>query len=221
MIQIAKLQFNPFGENTYILYGKSGECIIVDPGCSNAREWSTLTAFVAKNNLKPIIILATHGHVDHVCGADFLVNEYKVPFALSSADAEVLTSNLEFAASMGFDMERVPKIDIDLSKTKQITLDGEVIEIIPTPGHTQGGVCLLMRDQKVMLTGDTLFHGSIGRTDLPGGDYKALMGSILNNLLPLGGDVKFFPGHGSESTLANEATYNPFITEVLNKEVNY
>ena len=95
------------------------------------------------------------------------------------------------------------------------------MEIIETPGHTPGHICLYNKDEKLLITGDTLFRESIGRTDLPGGDYSWIMRSILDKLMPLGGDVHFYPGHGQDSTIGHEALYNPFVTEVLGGEVNY
>lgn len=222
MIQIAKIQFNPFGENTYVLYNAAiCQAIIVDCGCYNAAEEDRLAAFIDKNNLRPIMVLCTHGHIDHICGALSACKRWDIPFALHSADAEVLSSNIEFAESMGFNVPQVPAIDIDLATTKEIKLGDHTIEIIPTPGHTPGGVSLYVRTQDMLLTGDTLFDGSIGRTDLPGGDYKTLMTSIMGNIIPLNGTTKIFPGHGPDSTLAHQAMYNPFITEVMQGEVNY
>lgn len=219
MVQIAKIQFNPFGENTYILFNERKQAIIVDPGCSNTKECQTLAAYIQKNEFEPIMVLSTHGHIDHVCGASFAVDTFKVPFALHGDDYDTLHGNLDFCASMGFDMTSVPSINVDLSSNNKVMLGDDVIEIIHTPGHTKGGVCLLFNDGKMMLTGDTLFHGSIGRTDLPGGDYNQLMDSIIKKLLPLG-DVRFFPGHGGDSTIGQEANSNPFIVEVIENRVN-
>lgn len=220
MIQIAKIQFNPFGENTYILHNGT-DAIIVDCGAYNAKEMQTLEAFIAKNNLNPIMVAATHGHIDHICGAQNACRHWNIPFAMSSLDSEILVSNLDYAASMGFDLEAVPEITIDLFKLPQITLGEDIISIIPTPGHTPGGVCFYIKNQNALLSGDTLFAQSIGRTDLPGGDYKQLMSSIIKNLIPLDGSTKIFPGHGADTTLAHEAMYNPFITEVMQGEVKY
>lgn len=220
MIQIAKIQFNPFGENTYILYSGT-QAIIVDCGASNPKEMQTLEAFLEKNSLKPIMVASTHGHIDHICGAYDACRRWDIPFAMSSLDAEILTSNLDFAASMGFNLDATPQIAIDLSKQTQITLGQDVIDIIPSAGHTPGGVCFYIKAQNFILSGDTLFAGSIGRTDLPGGDYNALMTSIVKNLIPLDGTTKIFPGHGPDTTLAHEAMYNPFVSEVLQGEVKY
>lgn len=220
MIQLAKIQFNPFGENTYVLTNESKEAIIVDPGCCSAKEFDTFKAYIEKNSLKPIMVVCTHGHIDHICGAAMVIEQYRVPFALSKKDESVLKNNLTFAQSLGFDLNEVPNIDVDLSTQKDIKFGANTIDIIETPGHSPGGICLWIKEQKILLTGDTLFHRSIGRSDLDGGDYDQLMNSIIKNILPFGGDVKFFPGHGSDSTLSDEIDYNPFISEVLENRVN-
>ena len=115
----------------------------------------------------------------------------------------------------------VPAIDIDLDKMDEIAFGATKLRVIKTPGHTPGHVSLYNEEQKVLFTGDTLFRESIGRTDLPGGDYSWIMTSILEQLVPLGDDVEFYPGHGDKSTIGHETLYNPFVTEVLNNEINY
>jgi glyoxylase-like metal-dependent hydrolase (beta-lactamase superfamily II) len=112
-------------------------------------------------------------------------------------------------------------IDIDLDSEKKIKFGQTELEIISTPGHTPGHVALYEPEAKVLFTGDTLFRESIGRTDLPGGDYSWIMRSIIDNILPLGDEVKIYPGHGEDSTIGHESMYNPFVVEVLNDEVNY
>ena len=114
-----------------------------------------------------------------------------------------------------------PNIDIDLDKMEEIAFGATKLRVIKTPGHAPGHVSLYNEEQKVLFTGDTLFRESIGRTDLPGGDYSWIMTSILEQLVPLGDDVEFYPGHGDKSTIGHETLYNPFVTEVLNNEINY
>ncbi len=215
MLKLAKIQFNPFGENTYVLSNDAKEAIIIDPGMSNPQECEALRGFLNKNELRPIMVAATHGHIDHVCGVVWTVGEYEIPFAMNRADDMVLNANLDYAANMGFDMDVVPSVDVDLAQTDHIMLGDEKIMVIPSPGHTPGGVAFYLEAEKILVTGDTLFKESIGRTDLPGGDYKVLMTSIMNNILPLGGDVRIFPGHGADSSLASEGQRNPFITDII------
>lgn len=221
MIKIATLTFNPFGENTYVIYNDSKECIIVDAGCYTERERKTLKAFIEKNTLKPILTLNTHAHVDHVCGVEFVKREWGIPFALHGDDKAILELVPDYAMTMGFDITSTPTVEIDLANTPSITFGDSVINIFHTPGHTPGGVSIHMPQERLLITGDTLFRESIGRTDLPGGCYNTIMKSILEKILPLGGDTVVFPGHGGSSTIAHEMMFNPFITEAIQGKVNY
>lgn len=220
MTKIANLVFNPFGENTYVIFDQTLECVIVDAGCYSTKEQQALVNFIENNNLKPVLAINTHGHIDHMCGVEFVKQRWGVPFAMNVLDKPLLDSVPSYGASMGFDIQDVPTVDIDLSTQSIIEFGESKIEIVQTPGHTPGHVSLYLSDIKTLLTGDTLFRESIGRTDLPGGDYSVLMNSIIKKIVPLGGDVVVFPGHGPKTEIAHEIMYNPFITEVLNGEVN-
>lgn len=222
MIKIANLTFNPFGENTYVIFDTSTkQCIIVDAGCCNEKEQQTLVSFIDKNELSPILALNTHAHIDHVCGVDFVKRNWDVPFALHPLDMPLLESVPSYAQSMGFAIDTVPQVEIDLSEKTEFQLGDSIIKIIHTPGHTPGHVSIHLPTEKTLLTGDTLFKESIGRTDLPGGDYPTIMRSIFEQIMPLGGDTTILPGHGPKSDLAHEMMYNPFITEAVNGEINY
>lgn len=221
MLKIATLTFNPYGENTYVIYDQNRDCVIVDAGCYNKKEQQTLLQFINKNELRPILALNTHGHIDHVCGVEFVKQCWGVPFAIDSSDSQVLQANTIYAEQMGFRMPTVPSIDIDLATTDRVMLGDTAIEILHTPGHTPGGVSLYMAEQKILITGDTLFKESIGRTDLPGGNYPTLMKSILEQIAPLGSGVTVFPGHGPSSSVGHEMIYNPFIVEAVQGQVNY
>lgn len=222
MLKIASFTFNPFSENIYIIYDNdSREAIIIDAGCYNSKECKLLETYVDTHNLKPVMSLATHGHIDHICGAYFTIKTWNIPFAIHSLDIPLLNSAVSYAQGMGFEVNNVPDVSLELFDNQEITLGNEVLKIIHTPGHTLGGISMLVSAQNQLFTGDTLFKESIGRTDLPGGDYSALMDSIINKLLPLSADIQVFPGHGPHTTLAHEATYNPFIVEVVGGQVNY
>lgn len=220
MIKLATLTFNPFGENTYILYDETLECVIVDAGCNSANEQQTLTTFIEKNDLKPIMALNTHGHVDHICGVEFVKRQWGVPFALHRNDRPIVET-AHCYAEMGFDVTTLPTVDIDLAETSEIKLGNSTLRIIPTPGHTPGHVVIHAAEADLLLTGDLLFKESIGRTDLPGGSYTDLMNSIVERVIPLGSDTRIFPGHGPQSTVAHEVMFNPFIVEALRGDVNY
>lgn len=222
MLKVAKLTFNPIQENTYILWDESNECVVVDAGNFSAREDNRLVDFITDQGLKPVMAVNTHGHFDHILGVEHLKRTFDVPFAMSSKDNYLLEAAPASAKMFGMGEVTTPAaIDIDLDGMEELRFGNTVLKVIPTPGHTPGCVSLYHEEMGVVLTGDTLFRESIGRTDLPGGDYSCIMRSILNNLIGLGDEVKVYPGHGEETTIGHEALYNPFIVEVINEEVKY
>ena len=220
-MNIAKFVFNPIQENTYILWDESLECVIVDAGNCSAGEDSRLADFIAQNGLKPVMAVNTHGHFDHLMGVNFIKQSYGAQFALSSKDEYLRKSAQQSCAMFGIAaVVDVPQIDIDLDTVEGISFGNTVLKVIKTPGHTPGGV-LLHEQSKQLFTGDTLFRESIGRTDLPGGEYGTIIRSILGNIIPLGDEVTIYPGHGEKSTIGHESLYNPFVVEAMNGEVNY
>lgn len=221
MLKIASLTFNPIQENTYVVWDDTLECIVVDAGNSTPRENAALREFIDRNGLKPVLAVNTHGHFDHTLGVGFLKETYGIPFALSGKDAFLLDGASVSGGIYGINVGAMPAIDVDLDKESEIRFGHTVLRVIPTPGHTPGHVSLYESGEGVLFTGDTLFRESIGRTDLPGGDYSWIMRSILDQLVPLGDRVRVYPGHGPETTIGHETLYNPFIVEVLNNEVNY
>ena len=221
-MKIARLIFNPIQENTYIIWDDTLEAAVIDAGNMNERENEVLAKFIADNGLKPKYALNTHGHFDHLLGVDFLREKYGAQLAMSSKDEFLLKGASVSAELFGVKADALPEaIDVDLEGKESIKFGNTELKIIPTPGHTPGHVAFFEPESKVLFTGDTLFRESIGRTDLPGGDYSWIMRSIIENILPLGDDVKIYPGHGETSDLGHESMYNPFVVEVLNNEVNY
>lgn len=221
-MKIARLIFNPIQENTYVVWDDTLEAVVIDAGNTGERENEILEKFIADNGLKPVLALNTHGHFDHLLGVDFLRERYGAKLAMSSKD-EFLLKNASVSAELfGVRAGDLPEaIDIDLECMEEVKFGATTLKIIPVPGHTPGHVAFYEPQSKVLFTGDTLFRESIGRTDLPGGDYSWIMRSIIDNILPLGDDVKIYPGHGEASDLGHESMYNPFVVEVLNNEVNY
>ena len=219
-MKTATLTFNPIQENTYVVWDETHEAVIVDAGNSNDRENAALEHFIAEHGLRPVMAVNTHGHFDHTLGVCHLKERYGIPFALSAKDGFLLEHAQTSGSIFGVKVGEMPAIDIDLDRTPEIRFGTTVLQVIPTPGHTPGHVALYEPQSGVVFTGDTLFRESIGRTDLPGGDYSWIMRSILDKLLPLGDDVQVFPGHGPETTIGHETLYNPFVTEVLNNEVD-
>ncbi|MEG0789191.1 MAG: MBL fold metallo-hydrolase [Alistipes sp.] len=220
-MKIACLQFNPVAENTYVVWDQTNECAIIDAGNCNAKENAALSNFITEHALKPVLAVNTHGHFDHTLGVEYLKQTYGIPFALSSKDQFLLDGATVGSSIYGVTMTAMPSMDIDLDTTPEIKFGETTLRVIHTPGHTPGHIALFDPQSKVLFTGDTLFRESIGRTDLPGGDYSWIMRSILDNLIPLGDEVQVYPGHGPETSIGHETIYNPFIVEVLNDEVNY
>lgn len=220
-MNIARLVFNPLQENTYVVWDSTLQAIIIDAGNSSERENTMLENFIAEKGLQPVAAVNTHGHFDHLLGAEFVRSRYGVPFVMSSKDEFLLRGASTSAELFGVRSGDMPELDEDLDGKDVFTFGQTTLQVISTPGHTPGHVALYEPQSKVLFTGDTLFRESIGRTDLPGGDYSWIMRSIIDKLLPLGDEVKVYPGHGEESSIGHESMYNPFIVEVLNDEVNY
>lgn len=221
MIKITSLVFNPFQENTYIVSAPGGECLIVDAGNYSAGEDRKLSAAIEEMGLRPVMAFNTHGHVDHLLGVNYVKERFGVPFALHGDDMFLAESAVQHGKIYGFDVAEPPSPDVDLKGMEEIALGELRLQIIHTPGHTPGHVCLFDPESRSLFCGDTLFRESIGRTDLPGGDYSWIMQSILEKIVPLGGDVTIYPGHGPSSTIGHEVLYNPFITEVLQGDIHY
>lgn len=221
-MKIARLIFNPIQENTYVVWDETLEAAVIDAGNMGERENEILAKFISDNGLKPVLALNTHGHFDHLLGVNFLREKYGAKLAMSSKDDFLLKNASVSAELFGVRARDLPEaIDIDLEGQESISFGATTLKIISVPGHTPGHVAFYEPQSKVLFTGDTLFRESIGRTDLPGGDYSWIMRSIIDNILPLGDEVNIYPGHGDVSDLGHESMYNPFVVEVLNNEVNY
>ena len=221
-MNIARFVFNPIQENTYVVWDATGECAVIDAGNLSAREDNALVNFITEHKLRPVLALNTHGHFDHIAGVEFLRTTYDIPFAMSGKDAFLLGAAASSGRMYGVEVREAPaKIDRDLDSLTETGFGDTRFEIIATPGHTPGHVSFYEPQSKTLFTGDTLFRESIGRTDLPGGDYSWIMRSIIEKILPLGDETKVYPGHGDQTTIGHESLYNPFIVEVLNNEVNY
>uniref|UniRef100_UPI003FEFEC96 MBL fold metallo-hydrolase n=1 Tax=Alistipes shahii TaxID=328814 RepID=UPI003FEFEC96 len=220
-MKIACLPFNPIQENTYVLWDETNECVVIDAGNSSPREDAALDNFIAEHGLKPVLAANTHGHFDHTLGVEHLKQRYGIPFALSSKDTFLLENAATSGSIFGVKVGAMPTVERDLDGEQEIRFGKTTLRVLRTPGHTPGHVAFFDEGSKSLFTGDTLFRESIGRTDLPGGDYSWIMRSIFDVLVPLGDEVHVYPGHGPESTIGHEVLYNPFIVEVLNEEVNY
>ena len=211
MVQVKNFYFNDFRECCSVIWDESGECVIVDPGCNTGDEKSALYDFIAGKGLKPAMILLTHGHFDHVLGLSDCAKKYGIPVYMHPADREILKIDDFFTRTYGF---RMPVIDVDttdIADGDTVRFGNTEFKVIHTPGHTPGCVCYLDEADRLLLSGDTLFAGSIGRTDHPGGDYDRLMESIFTRLMVLDPDITVIPGHGPKTSIADEKMKNPFL----------
>ena len=210
MLHIAKFTFNPFQENTYVVHNGS-EAIIIDPGCWEKHEQKQLEEFLGDNALSPVRLVLTHAHIDHILGNAWVHDRYGLAPELHQADVFVLESAPQVAHLYGLNYDPSPPPARLIEKGEQIPIGDEKLEVLFVPGHAPGHIALFHKDQRFVIGGDVLFRGSIGRTDLPGGDMDTLLKSIREELFPLGDDVKVYCGHGPETTIGEEKRSNPFL----------
>lgn len=210
MLTIKRLEFNPFRENTYIISDETGECIVVDPGCQEPEEQELILNYFEDKQLDPIKIVNTHCHIDHILGTAFLHDRFKLPFLIHPEEEPLLTASLAQGEFFGLEVQTPPEPTHFLNEGDTVTFGNSAFGVIHIPGHSPGGIVLLNHDQKCMFTGDVLFQGSIGRTDLPGGDYDSLVNSIRQKLLILDPEIRVYPGHGPDTTIGIENQSNPF-----------
>lgn len=211
MISIKSFIFGPFQENTYVLYDETKECIIIDPGCYDNRERAELAGFIEENKLKPVKLINTHCHLDHVFGNGFVADTYTLKLEINKQDQPVLDSYLMSAKMYGLNAAPSPQPSVFLNEGDIISFGNSTLEILFTPGHSPGSITFYNREQQVMIAGDVLFYGSIGRSDLPGGNSATLISSIKNKLIPLGDNYTVYSGHGPSTTIGFERMNNPFL----------
>ncbi|MGK7392998.1 MAG: MBL fold metallo-hydrolase [Candidatus Cyclobacteriaceae bacterium M3_2C_046] len=211
MIQIKSFVFNPFMENTYILYDDTRECIIIDPGCYEKSESQTLQSFIEQNQLKVKLLINTHCHVDHVLGNAFVKDLFKVDLLIHQLDLPTLQSVQVYAPGYGFPLYQSVQADAFLAEGDKVKFGHSELDVLFVPGHAPGHIALVDHDQNICIGGDVLFQGSIGRTDLPGGDYHLLIQSIKTKMFKLQDKVVVYPGHGPATTIGEEKLSNPFV----------
>ena len=211
MRELKTFYVNSLRECLYVLSSKSGECVIVDPGCQNARERERVDEYISESGLKPVAVLLTHAHFDHVLALGWFTVKYDVPAVMSTADADLL-SKLKYYTSV-FDLEYLPTDDVRfhyVGDGDEISYAGFTFRVLATPGHTYGSVCYIEESEKIMFSGDTLFEGSIGRTDLEYSSDEEMYVSIAR-IKKLDGDITVYPGHGYPTTIGQELRTNPYL----------
>ncbi|MFB3788387.1 MAG: MBL fold metallo-hydrolase [bacterium] len=205
-VQIETIPVGPLQANCYLVFGfESRKALVVDPG----DEGEKILGVIHRHNLEPVMIINTHGHGDHIGANGFIQEHFHIPLAIHAGDASMLTDPLaNLSALMGLPMAS-PPADRILHDGDTIPFENHTMEVLPTPGHSPGGVSL--RIGRHLLTGDALFKGSIGRTDLPGASLEQLLEGIRRHILSLPDDVMIYPGHGPASTVGEERRSNPFL----------
>lgn len=211
MLQLKSFTFNPFQENTYILFDETKEAVIFDPGCYDKEENDEIVAFINSQGLKVTHLINTHCHIDHVLGNAFVKNKFKVPLLIHQKEIPVLKSVKVYAPNYGFPGYQETEPDGYLVENKKFKFGNTELDILFVPGHAPGHVVFYHKASKICLAGDTLFQGSIGRTDLPGGDHQTLLRTIKSELFSLPDDTIVYPGHGPQTTIGTEKQHNPFV----------
>jgi glyoxylase-like metal-dependent hydrolase (beta-lactamase superfamily II) len=212
MIQIKSFTFNPFAENTYLLYEESGEAIIIDAGCYQAAEVAILKDFVAQAGLRPVALVNTHCHIDHVLGINALKALYQIPLLAHEAETFNFSEPaLQLIKMWGFHDFEACSIDQFISEKDTLRFGNSSLEIRFTPGHSPGHLVFYHAGQGFCINGDVLFQGSIGRTDLPGGNHSQLIQSIRTQMFSLPDDTVVYTGHGSPTSIGFEKAHNPFL----------
>lgn len=211
MAQIKCFVFNHIEVNTYLVYDETLSCVVIDPGMETAEENEVFTSFINRNNLKIKAVLLTHTHIDHISGLRCLYDLYKTPVYLHEDAKKILHQAEIYASVMGFEtgnLEDIPVTTIDHGGI--ITFGQSQIEALFVPGHAAGSLCFCFHSDKAVFSGDALFNRSIGRTDLPSGNFQQLLDNLRTKVLSLPDDYTVFPGHGPETTIGYEKEHNPF-----------
>ena len=211
MLTVQPFTFNPVQENTYVLYNEKGDCCIIDPGCYFASEEQALSDFIAQNNLKPVLLLNTHCHLDHIFGNQFVHRKYQLPLHLHPQEKAVLEYGPATGQLWQLPFENYNGELIFINEGDTIRIGEDELHVLFTPGHSPGSISFYDKEAKFVISGDVLFQGSVGRTDLPGGDFSLLEESIKTKLYTLPEDTIIYPGHGDSTTIGDETKTNPFV----------
>lgn len=211
-MKVKSFTFNQFQENTFVVYDKTKECLIIDPGCYSENERTELRTFIMNEGLKPVKLINTHCHIDHVLGNKFVSELWDLELYMHKEDLPVLKNVKDISGFFGFEnYEKSPSPKHFLAQGDTLNFGDSSFDILFTPGHAPGHICLLSKKDEFIIAGDVLFNGSIGRTDLPGGDYDTLIESIKTKLLPLDENTIVYCGHGRSTSIGKEKMNNPFL----------
>jgi len=213
MLTVKCFTFNPVQENTYIIYNENNLCCVIDPGCYFDDERKELLDFITRYKLTPKFLLNTHCHLDHVFGNAFIFDQFATVLHIHELEKQVLAFAPVSAHQWNLPFDNYNHEFILVREGDTISLDDDSLRALYTPGHSPGHISFYCQEQQFVICGDVLFNMSIGRTDLPGGDYNTLIESIRRKLFVLPDEVAVYPGHGEPTTIGFEKKHNPFLTE--------
>ena len=214
MLKIKQFAFNPFGVSTFIVYDSdTRDALVVDPGMVSERERRFFDDFVSQQQLKIEQVVNTHLHLDHCFGDNYVRDKYGVKVAANILDAPLAENLQRQAAQFGMvlDKDETVEVDVPLNEGDVISVGNYKIDVLQVPGHSQGSIILYCKEANVAIVGDVLFRGSIGRTDLPGGNHQQLIDGIKAKLLKLPDDTMILPGHGPATTIKSKKAANPYL----------
>ncbi|MEA3480022.1 MAG: MBL fold metallo-hydrolase [Bacteroidota bacterium] len=212
MLSLESLVFNSFQVNTYLVRNEKGDCMVVDPAFYSPEEIQSFDRFISSKGLNIIGQINTHCHVDHVLGVHHMRSAYNSPLRAHPEESALLNNVPLMGEVFGLKVEALDRIDKPIGDNELIEIGDDSLLAIQVPGHSPGSLSFYSSSGGFVITGDALFQGSIGRTDLPGGDYDTLIGSIKKRLLSLPPETIVYPGHGDPSSIGDELTNNPFLT---------
>ena len=211
MTKMRIFQFNSFQVNTFVIWDGTKECIIIDPGCLSEAERNVLTRFIADHQLRPTHLLNTHYHIDHILGNKYVKNHYHLSVEAHQAGDSFWKNASGWAANFGLNQDDLLAPDAYLKDGDEIKFGHSSLNVLYTPGHADGSICFYNKTDSYVIVGDVLFHTSIGRTDLPTGNYDVLKQSIMEKLFTLPDETVVYPGHGPKTTIGFEKENNPFL----------
>lgn len=214
MLTIEQFTFSPIQENTYVIYNDQGWCAIVDPGCYFGNERNDLKDFIEERKLAPKYLLNTHCHLDHVFGNKFVHETWKLVPHIHPLEKPLLEYAPISGTKWGLPFDGYKGELIFLNDGDEVLIGSDPLEVLLAPGHSPGSICFYNRAQQFLIGGDVLFRQSIGRTDLPGGDFDTLINSIRTKLFTLPDETVVYSGHGPATTIGYEKVHNPFLAAV-------
>jgi len=209
--KLKRFVFNSFGVNTYVLNDDTGKCLIIDPACQSVREENILENYINENKLLAVGMVNTHFHVDHIIGNNFICHTFNLKPQCHKSSKMFWETAAEFGSAFGLKVENLIIPSDFVSEGDKISYGNSSVEVLYTPGHADGSICLVNHAERYVIAGDVLFRDSIGRTDLPTGNFNVLYQSITNKLFTLPDDYTVYPGHGPETSIGYEKINNPFL----------